>query len=228
MFDFDGNGSAEVVNNDVDNLTIYDGASGAVLFSICNGTAIGHEFPLVADVDGDDHAEIVVTTAGGGSFRPCPDGSPAPTGIRVIGDQRGNWVRTRRIWNEHAYHVTNVDDDGTIPDAERASWTVGPNSFRQNVEAAGLFNAPDLTAADLRIDYSRCGETPPVVLLEARVLNQGASGAPAGVPVAFYDSDASGVTLCSPPPTTTRSLLPGESDLVRCAWSAPQTTVTSG
>jgi hypothetical protein len=40
-------------------------------------------------------------------------------------------VDTRRVWNQHAYAVTNVEDDGTIPTPMPPSWrTVG--SFRAN------------------------------------------------------------------------------------------------
>src|SRR6185312_15007558 len=36
-------------------------------------------------------------------------------GIRVYKDAQNRWVRSRMIWNQHAYAVTNVNEDGTIP-----------------------------------------------------------------------------------------------------------------
>ena len=64
--------------------------------------------------------------------------------MRVFGDATGTWVRTRRVWNEHAYHVTNVDEDGTIPANELPNWKQpGLNNFRQNKQPGSEFAAPD-------------------------------------------------------------------------------------
>jgi hypothetical protein len=38
---------------------------------------------------------------------------------------------SRRIWNQHAYHVTNVLEDGRIPRNMPASWK-SLNTFRTN------------------------------------------------------------------------------------------------
>ena len=38
------------------------------------------------------------------------NGVSARSGVRVFGAAGGKWVRTRRVWNQHAYHVTNVID----------------------------------------------------------------------------------------------------------------------
>jgi hypothetical protein len=85
----------------------------------------GSDAPAVADVDHDGNAEIVV----------CSDrmfgGTIADTGIFVIEDANDTWVDTRRIWNQHSYHVTNVNDDSTIPAQETSSWQM-VNTYRQN------------------------------------------------------------------------------------------------
>ena len=53
-------------------------------------------------------------------------------------------MRTRRVWNEHAYHVTNVNEDGTIPKHELPNWTQpGLDNFRQNKQPGSEFAAPD-------------------------------------------------------------------------------------
>ena len=43
------------------------------------------------------------------------------TGVIVFEDVANKWTRTRRIWNQHSYHVTNVNEDATIPDARIAA-----------------------------------------------------------------------------------------------------------
>src|SRR5206468_3491949 len=79
------------------------------------------EEPVVADVDGDGDAEIVVAS----------DGTTA--GIHVFEDVASGWAPTRRIWNQHGYHITNVDEDGTIPMTETTNWlSLGLNNFRLN------------------------------------------------------------------------------------------------
>ena len=111
-------------------------------------------------------------------------------------DQLDNWVGTRRIWNQHGYYITNVNEDGTIPRQEVPNWQVF-NNFRQNEaipdEGLSPYAASDLTAAWIRLDEANC---PTSVTLTARIGNGGGDVAPAGVPVSFYDGDpASGGTL---------------------------------
>src|SRR3546814_15227946 len=90
-----------------------------------SGTTI--EQPIVADVDGDGQAEIVVNLAGGRTV----DGIAHPGGISVYDAPADNWVRARTIWNQHAYSVTHVSSDGSIPAVPRANWLAGGlNNFR--------------------------------------------------------------------------------------------------
>ncbi len=105
VFDFDGDGSAEVLYGDEQRLRIYKGSDGAVLWDTCNTSGTLREFPLVADVDNDGHADIVAVSNSYSSIN-C-DGTKQ-RGIRVFGDSEGNWVRTRRVWNQHAYSVTKT------------------------------------------------------------------------------------------------------------------------
>ena len=108
-------------------------------------------------------------------------------GVRVFGDANGTWVRTRSVWNEHAYHVTNVNDDGTIPQHEPANWTQpGLNDFRQNKQPASEFAAPDASCRSRRLPGS--------TELVATVRNIGQAALPAGVVVGFYEG-APGATL---------------------------------
>ena len=60
----------------------------------------------------------------------CPGGVKT-AGIRILGDLADAWPMSRRVWNQHAYHVSNVMDDGTIPTVEEAHYSAGgSNSFR--------------------------------------------------------------------------------------------------
>ncbi len=77
-------------------------------------------------------------------------------GLRIYRDARDRWAGSRTIWNQHGYHVTNVNDDGTIPrtSAVHANWSDSTlNNFRQNVQGSlGPTPGPD---SDHPVDHRR-------------------------------------------------------------------------
>src|SRR5690606_3962674 len=97
-------------------------------------------------------------------------------GIWVFGDPGDQWVRTRPIWNEYAYHVTNVSAEGDVPTPESPNWTTpGLNNFRANSQGSRVANAPNLTVT---LDaLAQCGSSSAV--LSALVTNAGSRGVPA-------------------------------------------------
>jgi hypothetical protein len=193
VFDFDGDGKAEAVYADETTLHIYDGTTGAQLFGTCNTNGTLYEYPVIADVDSDGHADIVVASNSYSGFN-CS--GTKTTGIRVYGDVEGKWVRTRRVWNEHAYHVTNVEESGAIPQIEAPNYaTPGLNNFRQNVQPSGQFSAPDLVVSVTPVCDGDYG-------LRARVTNIGEAPVEPGVVVGFYDGAPSTGTLLGQGATT--------------------------
>ncbi len=214
VFDFDGDGRAEVVYSDEQRLRIYEGATGNELASVCNTTATLIEFPLVADVDNDGHADIVVVS--NAYAQTCNDGmtNTKQAGVRVFGDANGSWVRTRRVWNEHAYHITNVAEDGTIPKNEPANWKqVGLNNFRQNKQPGSEFAAPNLVASIAPLCPAKNG-------VVVTVRNVGEALVPAGVVVGVYaGTPSTGTKIGSV--TTTRALYPAESEPLDLLFAGP-------
>lgn len=94
VFDFEGDGKAEVVYADEQDLWVFDGKTGAVkLQESSHASATCSEYPAIADVDNDGHAEIIYGGNGG---------------IFVVGDTDNTWRRSRTAWNQHSYHITNV------------------------------------------------------------------------------------------------------------------------
>ena len=198
VYDFDGDGSAEVVYRDELYLRVYRGTDGAVLFQTPMSSCTWHEYVLVADVDADGNAEIVAVANNNCGYGP-------QRGVYVFGDANDNWVATRRIWNQHTYHITNIEDDSSIPAVEANNWATF-NNYRQNVQNQGsVLAAPDLTASFLRFDPSGC---PDAVTILARVGNGGANVAAAPVNVAFYNASAGGTLLGVV--QTTQNLAPGQ------------------
>ncbi|MBA4368663.1 MAG: hypothetical protein C0403_13615, partial [Desulfobacterium sp.] len=78
VFDFEGDGSAEVVYADEMYLFIFRGTTGAQLFKTRIGSRTRTEYPIIVDVDNDNNAEIVVpSNSYHGGYK---------TGIQVFGD----------------------------------------------------------------------------------------------------------------------------------------------
>ncbi|MCY0987657.1 VCBS repeat-containing protein [Nannocystis sp. ILAH1] len=128
-FDFLGDGIAEAMYADEVKLFVFDGA-GKPLLSVPRSSKTLIEYPVVADVDNDGSAEIVVVSDVG-----YDDLQTAPT-VQVIRDKQDRWIQARRIWNQHTYHVTNVREDSTIPQYEPHSWEL-LNTFRTNAQIEG-------------------------------------------------------------------------------------------
>jgi len=181
-FDFDGDGAAELVYGDHDDLRIFRGSDGVILFRDRNGSSTLGEAPVVADVDGDGEAEIVCVTDNfwGGTI----------PGVRVYGEATGAWASARPLWNQFAYGVSNVEDDGRVPRQERRNLALGQRWAQAGSVKDGTFTAscafpqPDLTASALRIT-----DTASEWQLTLRVGNGGARIVGPDVAVSFYDGD---------------------------------------
>jgi hypothetical protein len=178
VFDFDGDGQAEVVYADETTLWVFDGATGAVLLEeTAHESGTVNEYPVVADVDGDGNAEIVVPNDNGAS------------GLAVYGDANDNWVSARSVWNQHAYNIVNIEDDLSIPTVPELSWD-SYNSFRQG--APGSFNATDAPNI-YPVTYSACQDAcGDGVTVYVQVANGGLIRAASTVSLLLYGEDSGG------------------------------------
>lgn len=292
IFDFEADGSSEVVYGDECFTRVYNGQTGDVLFSQYRSSCTWYENPIIADTDGNFRADLVTP-----SNKACsPDGSgiacqtlnadgvdpqwngvrcqenadcvsgacdaglcrctasaeccaaaddalcieeglkcaaPNPgtpgagntcrashphgvSGIRIYSDANDKWVRSRTIWSQHAYHVTHIEEDGTVPPTSmwEKNWLVPElNNFRQNVPGDPNGNAvPDATAGAALFDSCSGGEA----VLQVNVCNRGAAPQAAGMNVGFY---VMGVLVCQA--ETSMPLLPDECEMVSCTWASP-------
>lgn len=235
VFDFEGDGVAEVIYNDECWMWVYDGPTGDVRFFAPTNSFTGTEASLVADVDGDGHAEMVMISTGASPISwSCaehttgtdgypiwepPSYGPSWRGLSVFRDRANGWVGTRTLWTQHAYHVTNTCDDrdsacdppagyGAVPARQRENWTVPwLNNFRQNVQDEGLFDAPD-AVVELRAEC-----VSPIELV-ATLRNQGPALLPAGVTIGFYHRDG-GTDVLLGTGTTTAPVFAGRVAEVR-------------
>jgi hypothetical protein len=128
VFDFEGDGAAEVIYADENDVWVYDGATGAVKMQESrhsNGTCT--EYPTIADIDDDGHAEIIFASMAFGGTE---------TGITVIEDANDSWMPATKIWNQHAYSITNINEDGSVPAYPDVNWDTY-NTFRSGDLVAG-------------------------------------------------------------------------------------------
>ena len=225
VFDFEGKGNASVVYSDQCYFRVYDGKTGATLVQEKNASCTAYETPLVADIDGSGRAKVLVPNNNICQYE-CdwPTGrmqiSSSPYfGLKALRSPSDKWVNTRSVWNQHTYHVTNVNLDGSLPFPEPNSWDPGQsNSYRQNVQGQGVFSAPDLSVCEVAPDLTNCMSGQAHV--SATVYNGGAIPARPGVQVAFF-ADLPGGSVQIGSGVTKTILQPGSSEKVTIPWSAP-------
>lgn len=175
FFDFDGDGTSEVIYADETRLRAFNGSTGELHWSIPNSSGTAMEYPVVADVDSDGSADIVVV---GNNYAFAGN-----TGVRVFQDENNAWVRARDVWNQHAYSITNINDDLSVPRNPVPSWK-SHNTFRVNKRIDGDPRAvADLTAGYVRVTD---GGANGISKLTVRLGNAGSYPVPAGTPLVAY------------------------------------------
>jgi len=218
LFDFNGDGKAEVIYSDEYYLRVYEGETGEELFRTCNTTHTLNEYPVIADVDNDGQADIVVVSNAHNTNIQCE--GTQQSGVRVYGSASRSWVRTRRVWNQHSYHITNVEEDGTIPVHEPPNWQEpGLNDFRLNKQPGNEFAAPDAVVSVV----AGCV----MAGVNVVVRNLGEAALPPGVEVTLYAGSPPGGTVLATA-ATTAPLYPLQSEVIRFEVATPPADVVSG
>ena len=193
VFDFEGDGVAEVVYADQTTLYVLAGPDGTVRLSHAthdSGTVL--DLPVVADVDNDGQAEIVVVNAGYGSFG-------STTGVYVLGDKDGSWMPAATQWTQHAWFQSHIDDDGQAVAGAPPNWP-DANTFRSaDLEVSEVGPRPNAVPRLLETCTWECDDD--LLWLAFNVENRGADDLVAGTPVAIYaiDGTATLVTVTSLP-----------------------------
>ena len=230
VFDFNGDGTAEVVYRDECWLRVYNGKDGKTLFAtnITSNTCL--ELPVIADVDNDGHADIIVTSD---SYGACGATNPAEPdtgtpwtgltqGMFVLRDPMNRWMPSRPLWNQHSYHITNINDDLSVPTREPDNW-LSYNNYRQNVQGGGGASGslPDPTGRTVPgLDSTDCSK---LWRLRGEVCNRGASPAAAPIFATFYEGhpERGGKVLCTG--QTTVPTAPGACQPITCDLLNPPT-----
>ena len=173
IFDFEGDGNLEVVYIDEIQMVAYEGATGTIKYQTPNhASPTMFDYPVIADVDADGHAEILV----------CHNGYSAS--MSVFGDANDSWASTRQVWNQHAYGITNVEDDLSIPTTATPNfrsyntWHAAPSR-----DAGSTADGVDFTGEIIDI-CAECEDG--LVYVSARAINRGIDAATGWAPLALY------------------------------------------
>ncbi|MCD7972480.1 MAG: FG-GAP-like repeat-containing protein [Candidatus Azobacteroides sp.] len=123
LFDFNQDGISELVYRDEKQLRIINGSlkshitgQDTTVYNLAvydNISQTGTEYPVIADIDNDGQAEILIVGGieGDSNFRvkgylwvfksEFPDESP--------------WAPARKVWNQYAFNPVNINEDLTVP-----------------------------------------------------------------------------------------------------------------
>lgn len=176
VYDFCGDGSADVIYRGVDFLQVIEGATGQVKWQDNCLSATHIENPLVLDVDGDGQTEIVIQCGSNGT----PD-----LGTVVAYEAVGlPGISSRRVWNQHAYFNVNINENLSVPRIQQNPHLVG-DSLRVNSFLNQFFN-PTFPAPDGALSAPAITCVGDSIDLSFTVCNNGDKALPLQTPVSAY------------------------------------------
>ena len=155
-FDFNQDGSVEIVYRDQSDMRIIDGNTGnnISVFPCLAPTAV--EYPAIADLDRDGQADIIASSS-------TYDVNHDKHAKMVVFHSPAStvWAPARHVWNQHAYNVVNVNNDLTVP-----SFNFNPsttftdpngvvrrpfNNFLQQATTLDQYGRPFMSLANLSV-----------------------------------------------------------------------------
>jgi hypothetical protein len=161
-----------------------------------------------------------------GNVTTFPVANKSFAGVFVYRDKLDRWASSRNLWNQHAYSITNVNDDGSIP--KTSEWSqnyTDPalNNYRQNRQGATSQDLADITGA---LDATTaCTQTEDgQVVFTGRICNRGLRGVGSNMPAAFYLGETRDMVLCQT--QTPGPVAKGSCQNIQC--TIPKTDVPTG
>jgi len=172
IFDFEGDGQPEVVYIDEQQMVAYEGATGAVKFQTNeHASNTMFDYPVVADIDGDEHAEILVCHMGFSSA------------LTAYKDSQERWARARSTWNQHAYGMDNIRDDLSVPTEATPSF-VASNTWHAGASTTGEAVSLDVAGEILDVCEAECSDG--TLRVTVRAWNAAEEPIPAGTKLSMY------------------------------------------
>ncbi|MFH1859771.1 MAG: FG-GAP-like repeat-containing protein [bacterium] len=101
-------------------IVLIDARTGKVIVNLNINIDFASMSPVVADVDNDGHAEILV---------PSGEGSDAQyKGQLIVLGCDAQWKACRKVWNQASYYMTNIDAE-LLPTSDLSPW-LSHNTWR--------------------------------------------------------------------------------------------------
>jgi uncharacterized repeat protein (TIGR02543 family) len=124
LFDFDRDGIQELVYRDETDLRIIN-AEGEDRSSFPCRSETHTECPVIVDLDGDGQTDILVSGDTSSVYNKY--------NVRIVcyGSRTDEWASARRVWNQHAYHSLNINEDLSVPRFPLNPATVFPGADGQ-------------------------------------------------------------------------------------------------
>jgi gliding motility-associated-like protein len=228
MFDFNQDGTQELVYRDESNLRIIDGSGSTPVTVGTNpcSSGTGAEMPVVADVDGDGQAEICVS---------CATSGVSLGKINVFSAADQAWAPCRSIWNQYNYFNVNINNNLSIPLQQQQHQVLLSNvtcpyftcsenrpfnSFLTQATFLTQEGCPIYPASDvaLSIQNNTCNGSAQYDL-SLIIENVGAAPSDSGYPIRFYagnpfSSAATPITVLTGPNATMQTLNPGATEAI--------------
>ena len=155
-FDFNQDGSVEIVYRDQSDMRIIDGATGNNKSSFACVAPTASEYLAVVDLDRDGQADIVASSS-------TYDINYDKHAKLIVFHSPANagWAPARYVWNQHAYNVVNVNNNLTVPEFNfnPATAFTDPdgvirrpfNNFLQQATTLDQYGRPFIALANLSV-----------------------------------------------------------------------------
>ena len=235
LFDFNQDGIMEIVYRDEQNLRIINGSGKSHLtgndtipfynlYTKAMTAGTWKEYPVVADVNNDGRAEIVVCGKMG-------SGLGWVGGQLVVVGGIHPWAPARPVWNQYMYNVTNVNMDLTVPVPlfDNATVFTDPqgvvrrpfNNFLQQATTLDQYGKPFMTLANVTTTQNaNITYEDGVYSLSYEICNTGSQILTAPFHVTFYVDTYLGTILRTE--TITTSLAPGNCTTLQTIFFADE------
>ena len=213
VFDMDGDAVYEVIYADMRDLRVFDGATGAIRYENGeHGSVTYFETPVVADIDADGSAEIIVSSSG-------YDGH---SGVTVFGHAGDGWPPAGPAWPVHDYYVSNVTDGGSVPTDAEPGWR--SHLVFRGRPATARTGLPDLAVSFVDACVASC-EPGGLLRVAWQVRNEGERDVPAGTELALEAGEGKLRTRLR---TVVLPAIPAGQTLASDTFDLPWTTVPEG
>jgi hypothetical protein len=176
VFDFCGDGSADVVYRGQTHLQILEGANGNVKWQDNCLSATHIENPLILDVDNDGQTEVVIS---------CGTNGTQDVGTIFAYEAVGApGISSRKVWNQHGYFNVNINDDLSVPVHQQNHHKVG-NGLQLNTFMNQYFN-PTFPSPDAGLTLGGVACLMDSLEVKVNICNTGDNKLPANTPISVY------------------------------------------